>query len=789
MNENTKIATVEERVIYDKESRVIARYNITNSIKLIFYPSKYDLDTVYYHIMKIGKEKKKDVKKMVSRAKNENSINSISLEKVNELIEDLKANGTDSSVYKEYFDQYLTKTQKGLLNVTKVSKMTQVTLFEEDTEDFRYRKTVLFYDEILNKELIELYKSGNGCYLPEYTMLITTVTNKGEVINDLYKIVDPQYNSIRKFTKNIEKLNEACCAFHEQIYKFENTNIYIVEYDYRFMYGPNNLAISYPILPKNKNKRIFEYRNLYSYSGTLMKEPYKCIGSVKYENNNYIFDIKDISMMATLPMFSNVFCNTDKFIKRYMSYLTDPETMMEKFNKTYVACLKSKKYEDAKLLLVDTKPDSDQIATLFDAKLHKEYLLNKGSRFSISVIENPYVDQVPVNPNIFVYDIDLSDKGTIPCTPRIVYTATQDITNHINMRIHSYDPAKEVFVMNFEYEDYTDQQYIADEIDKVSDSVDKNPFYADKDHKYKLFDCYNYLFDSEFDIKKYHVSVNMDISKNSQKNIVISSKDLVIRIHNASMRLESPEQFNGHPNWSMGVDILNKKIQYGFVQDNKVTLYTIKDVSMYSENYIKSRRDNRIIRVHRIDKFYNENGELMEDRVQTSNFILPVAVKERKNKKKWFKIPYISVTKDSNYEFFRTLIAYIRNTIYTLYPKAEDMIGGVGGMRRINNAIKSLIEELYKGGYYSPYKIFNILDYGNYRFSNAYMTEKQMQYDEDYDLSIKLANYGNYKHRYEMFQLFDGECYKSKGTVTLCMDILNQLINETKQFNEIFYYI
>lgn len=514
------------------------------------------------------------------------------------------------------------------------------------------------------------------------------------------------------------------------------------------------------------------------------------IATVKYEGNKYIFDIKDFSMLAQMPFFPMVFCRKEKLAERYIADLNQGVNGIKKYNGSYTSHMEYKDYDNAMVGLLDLYHKVDSVIVL-NGSLHRKYMIGYNSSYIkdgiYSFDRNPYVDQVDINPNVFVYDIDLEGKGTIPCKPRIVMMAPDDLSSTLNDKTMEYNNDRDIMMI---YDPDIDTEYIG-MINQKAKELKRNPFSLQIGTRNWLY-YGGYSFTSNFDITNFNVDVNFDISsERTSNNIRLVSKnpeDLIITVHNSILRYESADRFEfypDYPKWMIEVDIFDKRVSYGYASQFDYIRYDIEDNNAYSYNGRRGKDKIEITITKTVDD-YNEDCIMYKRSIFKDDYSLDYHIADIDRSREPLQ-HHIHIHNTDEYKRFKKQIDRIREEFHFNYDEIEYLIGSLSVSDTIRNAFEQVRYELYKGAQYSPLYIMDVVD-ANSLLYNYYSNKYSMDYDEGLDGNMYLCR-GRKGYMYSMYNLFYTRNKQILGTIDVCREVLKRFISDTSTFNKIFNFI
>lgn len=792
-----KDLTMVEKIIMDYDGdKTIARYLPNEKIlELIFYGSDYFTDDTETHRIKILTEPVK--MRVLTNNSNSDYDETLNMEDLEKVIDELMFDKSESGFYKKRKKKYFKEmdNEYGYIHTVKDPKTSFVTVskyYKDDPFiDIHHQRVIISYTEDYNKKIVEHYRKTNKkcIYFPIYTVFIETYTQKGEHIQEILKVADSHFNNPDYFIKNgnwMRSINDH--IFYEKIYQYNDLNNYHSSYNYNF-------NLSYVMIPE-LYRDIFGpitdtmYRQFYSKIKPSAKNTRtEKIATVKYEGNKYTFDIKDFSMLAQMPFFPMVFCRKEKLAERYIADLNQGVNGIKKYNGSYTSHMEYKDYDNAMIGLLDLYHKVDSVIVL-NGSLHREYMIGyDSSRIKDGIYSfdhNPYVDQVNINPNVFVYDIDLEGKGTIPCKPRIVMMAPDDLSSTLNDKTMEYNNDRDIMMC---YNPDVYDEYIT-MINQTAKELKRKPFTVQAGN-HNWLDYGSYSFNSNFDITKFKVDVDFNISKRCSNNIRMISKNpegLIITVHNTLLRYESVDRFkfnSDYPKWMIEVDIFDKRVSYGYASQFDYIRYDIEDNNAYSY-YGRRGKDKIEMTITKTVDDYNEDCIMYKRTIFKDDYSLDYHIADIDRPHEPLQ-HHIHIHNTDEYKRFKKQINRIREEFHLNHDEIEYLIGSLSASDTIRNAFEQVRYESYKGAQYSPLYIMDVLNDNGLLY--GYYSEKHAtEYDEMEDGNMYVCR-GRKGYMYSMYDLFYTKNKQILGTIDVCREVLKRFISDTSTFNKIFYFI
>lgn len=672
-----------------------------------------------------------------------------------------------------------------------------VIIYRDDFDDKKYSKETYIYNKNLLSSLLDTYKN-KASLVPFFTIISQTLDNDDTFNRTIYHCVAkgtmeefeefiknpyiPEDNIIMKETLTNMRNGQSHYTYDVD-YKYRTDEISPEEiYNYNLIFGATKVLSGYRSYEEWKNR-------------------YSNVADIFLDGDKYKFDIKDINRLLGAPSFTSVFSDVKALLSRYMG-LKDTGVIPEViFNGIYRSHLEYKNYMISTLVVHGPKSTN----LILHGTLHREYLKVDYSKKSdtMNIIDpekNPYIDQININPNVFVYDFKSKKGDMIDYHIRLVLGMKRN-SNNDNNAIMKYNNQKHIIYLDQSpfYVPETDpgiKEYMdktGKELFQLYDTTKNSLTHIHLDDRYMKM--LSVQLETSFKIKNFTVSLNSVVSEYSERRLTIQEdgSDIVFEFYNNTMTIRKGKDIK------ISVDNENREIH--FCKKD----HTRKDADIqYDISHVVDYRTEKGINEYRFDMNFDNTISIKksdisrydirrpEDRrkIATTDVELTYhfnsflkETKQKKSDKDEFLI------KDTVISIYDRDISKVMNALHHI----RDDINRSGGLDKINEEyikMKKIIPDMMKmlffnGNEFSPLYAFYLMNMSSYSPSNKYPNSRDM-----FCLDTAEVRHPNYwVNEDRMFRIrLDA---KVMGFMDSTMFVMDRIITDTdiKDFKKIFNFI
>ena len=668
-----------------------------------------------------------------------------------------------------------------------------ITIYHDDFDDIKYRKETYIYNKNLLLSLLVTYKNKPVNLIPFFTVITQTLYDNDTFNRTIYHCtVKGTMEEFEEYIKNPQIPEDNIIMKESLTNKQNGQSHYSYDVDYRYL--TDEIApeeIYYYHLVSGQTKMLTGYRpKPESVKG------YSNVADIFFDGDKYKFDVKDIESLFGAPSFTSVFSDSKSLLSKYMEMRNDPD-MPTLFNRIYRSHMEYKNYKIATLVV----PCTILSNVILHGTLHREYLKGNYAKKSdtIDIIDsdrNPYIDQVNINPNLFVYDFHSKKNDLIDYHIRLVLGMSRK-SNKDNNAIMAYNNRRHI--VYFDEKPYDRPENDLD-IKEYMEKTGKELFYLYDKSKNAATDR-NYMktislqLETTFKIQNFTIHLNSTVAEYSERRLTIQEddSDIVFEFYNNTMTIKKGEDIKitaDNENrefhfWMKDHSRENAEIQFDIahridyrntkgVRDARLDSNFTNRVSVKKSDIVKydirEKGDHRKIVTTDVKKEYYFNSFLRE-----------IKPKKSDKDKIWGRHTVISIYDRDIAEIVKTF-TYIREEL--------NRFGSLDKINEQYTKMKKIIPEMMRilfsdGSESSLLRIFYLMSGNIYSPDNKYPDSKDM-----FCLDIGEVYHPNYwVNTDSMFRKYLNA--KVMGFMDSTMFVMDRIITDTGvvDFKKIFNFI